>query len=146
MNANIIANILKDKFLISTPPYANLIILILVLAIISYLVAAFSFVRRVFLSIGILLVLFWIAIGFKYFGWQVSYGKIIVSSLIFLIMGNLYAYVSFLMHISRIKIIMITDPLSNLYNLRYFFERLSFEQKSVGRKKSYFSRRKAGRY
>ena len=139
VNANIIANILKDKFLISTPLSANLIILILVLAITSCLVTGFSFIRRIFLSIGVLLVLFWINIGLKYSGWQMGYGKIVVSALTFLIMGNFYAYISFLMHISRIKNRMFTDPLSNLYNLRYFFERLSFEQKSVGRKKSYLA-------
>lgn len=137
VNANIIANILNDKFLSSAPLYVDLIALILVLAIIGYLTTAFSFIRRVLLSMGVLLVLFWIDISLKYSGWQIDYGKITVSSLAFLIMGNFYTYVSFLMRILKIKNKMITDPLSNLYNLRYFFERLRLELKSVGRKKSY---------
>jgi len=137
VNANIIANILNDNFLPAKPLYVNLIALVLVLAVISCLTTAFSFIRRVLLSMGVLLVLFWIGISFKYSGWQIDYGKITASSLVFLIMVNFYTYLSFLVRISKIKNKMITDPLSNLYNLRYFFERLRLELKSISRKKSY---------
>ena len=137
VQANIIINILNGKFLHSISPWIDFTILATILFLISYLIVHFSFIRRILLSAGVLLVLFWISIGLKYLGWQIAYGKIALASLIFLIAGNFYSYASFLLRLLKIQNKIIVDPLTNFYNLRYFCEHLRLEFKSIGRKKGY---------
>ncbi|MFH1503964.1 MAG: HD domain-containing phosphohydrolase [Candidatus Omnitrophota bacterium] len=137
IQANALVNVLKEKFLMPLPFYFNLIILILTLVFISYVISSWTFLRRIFLTLGFFLFLFWLSIAFKLFGFQFFYGKIMFSALSFLIVGNLYAYGSFLMNILKIKNRMVIDPITNFYTLRYFFERLNLESRHISVRKKY---------
>jgi len=137
IHANVVADILKGKLLkfISWP--FSFLILVLTLGFLGYLLVSFTFLRRIFLSLGVLLVLFWLNIALKFSGWQLDYGKIFIPSLIFLVAGNFYTYTNFLVGILKIKNRIIVNPLTNLYNIRYFFEKLNFESRSIAKGKKY---------
>lgn len=138
IQVNILANIIKQKLLKSSPLYFDLLILGLVFALMAYLMVSLTLLRRIFLSIGVLLLVFWVATVGKFFGWQFFCGRITVSALSFLVLGNVYSYVGFLISIIKIKNKMVVDPITHLYEPRYFFERLDFELRSIGKKKGYF--------
>jgi len=138
IQVNILANIIKQNSLKSSPLYFDLLTLGLAFALMAYLMASLTLLRRVFLSAGVLLLIFWVAIVGKFFGWQFFCGRVTVSSLSFLILGNIYTYMSFLVSIIKIKNKMAVDPITHLYEPRFFFERLDFELRSIGKKKGCF--------
>ena len=137
IQANVIADILRGKFLQSVPFVVDLAIFALTLVFMIFVLRGFTFLRRIFISLGALIFLFWLAIILRSYGWIFCYGRVAVGSLSFIILGNIYTYSDFLVAISKIKNKTMLDPLTKLYNLRYFFERLNFELRSISRKKVY---------
>lgn len=137
IHANAISNILNKNFIHNVPLFINLLLLVITLSLVSYILIRFSFLRRVILSLGLLIALIWADVFLRFFGWQFACGKIVFSSLCLLVIGSVYAYVDFLRHIIQIKNRMTIDPLSGLNNRRYFFERLQFEIKNIFGKKGY---------
>lgn len=137
IQANVIAGILRDKPLYDLPLVVSILILISGMALIAGIAARISFLKGLAISLGILVVLFWLDLGFKYFGWQFAYGKVVLSCLTFLVLLNLYRYAAFLVNIWKLKNHMIIDPLTNLYNMRYFIERLNFESVGISARTNY---------
>ena len=131
IHANGIINILNNKFSKPLPFFITSFVLILLLIGLGYILINFSPLRGFFLYLGTLLLLFWISIILKFLGWQIPYGRIFISSLSFFVMGNAYNYFSFLALLLRIKNKITKDPLTNLFQIRYFCERANLELKYI---------------
>ncbi|MBU1524506.1 MAG: CHASE2 domain-containing protein [Candidatus Omnitrophica bacterium] len=131
IHANAIVNILNGKLLKSLPIFISVILLFLSLILTGYLLFSFSFLRGVFLSLGIILLLFWLNILLKFFNWQFSSGKVIVPILSYLVICNSYAYMNFLNSLFKIKNKTPLDPLTNIFNLRYFYQRFDLSLRSI---------------
>lgn len=135
IQANVITAILSGRFIRELPFIFDILVLLAALFLTSYCLINFTLLRRLILSAGILLFLFWLDIALQFNGWRFSYGRVAVSTLFLLVVGNVYAYTSFLTQIIELKNKMTLDPLTRLYSSRYFFERLGLELKAIiGRK------------
>ncbi|MCF7907588.1 MAG: CHASE2 domain-containing protein [Candidatus Omnitrophica bacterium] len=135
IQANGIVGILEGKYLEVVHPAFTLAILFITLGLIALTVVSFSLLRSLVLCIGYLLGLFWLTIGLKFLGWDLSFGALALSVLSFFVLGNLYNYFRFIAVLARIKTSMTIDPFSKLFRLRYFYERLNLEAGSLPRKK-----------
>lgn len=131
IQANMIVDILKGRFSAGIPLFIFLLLFIFSAAILDLILAYFSFLRSFFLCVGLFLALFWLNIGLKFFGYQFSYGLIAASLFFYLLICYFYSYLKFLALVFKIKNIMTLDPITNLYNLRYFFERLNLDSKNI---------------
>jgi putative nucleotidyltransferase with HDIG domain len=131
IHANGILDILNKKFSRPLPFLFSIPILLFILFSVGYILFHFSFFRGFFLYLGIILLLFWFTIILKFLGWMLPYGKMLISSFIFFLMGNIYNYFSFLSLLMKIKTKITKDPLTDLFQIRYFCERVSLEQKHL---------------
>ncbi len=131
IHANVIFDILNNRLIDRLPLIFNFIVLAAAFLVIGYFFSSYTFLRSVFLSLGVLLFLFWLDYGLRIAGLQLAYGKIVVASLAFITLTILYSYVKFLMTVARIKTHAVANPLTGLCNVRYFFERLSFDLKKI---------------
>ncbi len=131
IQANIILNFLNNRLINNLPFIFNFSILLLVFLLISYFLYKYSFLRSFFLSLGVLLLLFWLNIWLRSLGIQLAYGRIVFSSIIFISLANLYIYLVFLKLVSKVKNHAVTNPLTGLFNVRYFFESLFLNLKRI---------------
>ncbi|MBU2044129.1 MAG: CHASE2 domain-containing protein, partial [Candidatus Omnitrophica bacterium] len=135
IQANALVNILNSKYLAVVHPALAMAILFSGLFLLAMIIISFSLIEGLFLCLGVLIVIFWLSIGLKFLGWDISYGALSVSMISFFIFGNLYNYFRFLAVITKIKAEMTIEPFSRLFKLRYLYERLNLETGSFPRKK-----------
>jgi putative nucleotidyltransferase with HDIG domain len=137
IQANMILDILKNRFLKVTPLAVFLLIFLFSIIILDAILSYFTFLRSFFLCFGLFLALLWLNIAFKFFGYHFDYGLVVVSLFYYLIFYYFWLYLRFLTVVLKIKSLMTLDPVTNLYNLRYFFERLNLDLKSISYHKKY---------
>ncbi|MCF7873533.1 MAG: CHASE2 domain-containing protein [Candidatus Omnitrophica bacterium] len=137
IHGNALFNIIHKKIVQNTPFILNFIFLLIALLAIGYFFITYTFLRYIILSTGVLLLLLWVDIGLRFNGFQLPYGKIAVSCFMFISLGAAYSYLNYLLAVAKIKNRAVVDPLTGLYNIRYFFERLSFDTKKIPRPKIY---------
>ncbi len=135
IHANAIFNILNQKLIKDFPIGINFVVLFITLALISCIFSRYTFLRRVFLSLGVLLLMFWINLMLRFVGFQFASGKIIISCLAFIVMGSGYTYLNYLFSVIKIKNRAVCDPLTGFYNLRYFFEHLIYDMRKISKPK-----------
>lgn len=139
IHANIIFDILNQKLIKKLPSIVNIFILVAIFLTVGYFFFNYTFLRCIFLSLGSLLFLFWIDLGLKSIGYQIAYGKIVFTTLTFILLGTFYIYASFLSALAKIKNRAVIDPLTGFYNIRYFFEYLSLDVKKIPKTKKYMA-------
>jgi len=137
IHINVIANIMEAKFARLLPPIISLFFVVAILISSFYLLSSFTFLRGVFLYLGTILGVFWLNIGFRFFGWYLPVGSIVTCSLVFLVLCSFYNYALSVAFLIQIKNKLTKDPLTNLFNIRYFSERLYLDSKSIFRKRKY---------
>jgi len=135
INANGIVNILEGKYLETTHPAFVLSVLLLSLAITAFIITSFSLLKGLMLCIGNLVVLFWLSLGLKFLGWDLSFGSLALPVLSFFILGTLYSYFRFMAVLAKIKSEMTVEPVTRLHKLRYLYERLNLDASSYPKKK-----------
>ena len=133
INANALTTILQDRFLRPVPLPAQILLLLLTAASILFLVSFSSFLRGLLLSGGIFLILIWSNILLLSRGWVINVDSLFLALFLFLVCLELYVYSRFVAAILKIQHKMIHDPVSGLYNLRYFTERLAYSVKLLHR-------------
>ncbi|MFA5337387.1 MAG: HD domain-containing phosphohydrolase [Candidatus Omnitrophota bacterium] len=137
IHINVIADIMEAKL---ARPVSIIIPLLLVAAILVtalYMLSSFTFLRGIFLYFGIVLGMFWLNVAVKSFGWHLPLGSIVVCSLVFVALGSFYNYAISVAFLMQIKNKLIRDPLTNLFNIRYFSERLHLDSKGIFHKRKY---------
>ncbi len=135
--ANIIANILTNKVLEPIAYIKNAAILLLLLVFLGIVSNFFPLMQRIIISLGCLLILFWITLVFKFYGWQIDFGNITIAFLGFTFISNIYIYIKFQLSINKLKNKMTKDPLTHLCHLRYFIERAQIETKNLSKRRDY---------
>jgi HD-GYP domain-containing protein (c-di-GMP phosphodiesterase class II)/CHASE2 domain-containing sensor protein len=105
----------------------------------AWILKYFSFLRGLLLYAGIILLLFWFNIYLRFFNLKLDFGNIFTSSVSFVILGNLFNYGIFVAFFLKLKNKMITDPLTGLYNLRYFSEKIKLDSKNIFSHKKYLA-------
>jgi len=137
IHINVIENIMEAKFARFVPIIVPLFFVVLILILSLYILSSFTFLRGIFLYLGTVLSMFWLNMGLRFFGWYLPLGSIVVCSLIFLVLCSFYNYALSVAFLIQIKNKLTRDPLTNLFNLRYFSERLYLDSKSIFRKRKY---------
>lgn len=77
-------------------------------------------------------------IALRSLGWQLYFGQIMTSLLSFVCLAAVANYVNFWLLIIKIQNRISIDPLTKLYNTRYFYERLNLESRDVLRRHKFF--------
>lgn len=131
IQANIIFDLIQGRIIRRLPFIFNIFILLVTFFAIAYLFFNYTFLRGLFLSLGVLLLLFWLDYGLRVSGFQLAYGRIAVSSFAFIVLSNFYTYAAFLKSISRVKNHAVVNPITGLFNVRYFLERLFFDLRRI---------------
>lgn len=137
INANALATILQGRFLRPMPAPGDLLLFLLAAAGVLFLVSNSTFLRGLLLSGGIFLVLVWSAILLLFKGWTINIDSLFLALFLFLLCLELYVYSRFVAAMFKIQRKMIHDPVSGLYNLRYFTERLAYSVKLLHRTDKY---------
>jgi putative nucleotidyltransferase with HDIG domain len=137
IQANALADVLTDRTVMVLPFYVSLAILLATLVALTVIVNSFSFFRSIFLSLGVLLSVLWISITGKIVNVDFSCGTIIVAAFCFLGLLYIQAYLRSLALMLKIKNAMTKDPLTNLYNTRYFYEKLRLDLRSIPPRKRF---------
>ncbi len=135
VQANGMATLINQKYLRFLPQAVSLFILTGILFLSGFIISYLRPLKGLVLSVGMLSFLLWIDLTLKSHGFKLADGPIAVSAFGFFLIGNIYNYFKFLIIISQIKNKMMTDPLTGLLSLRYFYERASLELKSLSRKR-----------
>jgi hypothetical protein len=107
------------------------------LVVLIFILLSLSPLRGLLLSLGTIILLLWLSVFLKLQGFKLPLGAIAVSAFSFLVMGNVYNYFKFLSVIMKIKNRMIVDPFTNLFKLRYFYDRTSLEIRRLSRRRHY---------
>ncbi|MDP2922131.1 MAG: CHASE2 domain-containing protein [Candidatus Omnitrophota bacterium] len=131
IHVNVITDILNGNIYKPLPIFIFLLILVFSVFLTTRILLSFTFLRGFSLSLGVLLLLFWLNILLRFLGWSFSYGRITIFLLVYLILSYFYLYAKFFTLILKTKDAIIRDPLTNLFNLRYFRERLALDLKSI---------------
>ncbi|MDD4955017.1 MAG: CHASE2 domain-containing protein, partial [Candidatus Omnitrophica bacterium] len=137
IHINVITDIMEAKFARFLPVVLSLFFAVIILVSSLYLLSSFTFLRGIFLYLGTVLCLFWLGMGFRHFGWYLPFGNIVTCSLVFIVLCSLYNYSLSVAFLIQIKNKLTRDPLTNLFNIRYFSERMHLESKSIFRKRKY---------
>ncbi|MCK9573191.1 MAG: CHASE2 domain-containing protein [Candidatus Omnitrophica bacterium] len=137
IHINVITDIMEAKLARPVSVIIPLLLVIVILVATLYMLSFFTFLRGIFLYFGIVLGMFWLNIAVKSFGWYLPLGSIIVCSLVFVALGSFYNYAISVAFLMQIKNKLIRDPLTNLFNIRYFSERLYLDSKGIFRKRKY---------
>ncbi|MCK9614851.1 MAG: CHASE2 domain-containing protein [Candidatus Omnitrophica bacterium] len=137
IHINIILDILEGKLAGLVPIIISLFLVVAILIVSLYILSSFTFLRGIFLYLGTVLCVLWLNIVLRFFNWYFPLGNIIVCSLVFTVFGSFYNYAVSVAFLVLIKNKLIKDPLTNLFNIRYFSERLYLEAKSIFNKKKY---------
>ena len=82
-------------------------------------------------SSGYILAVFWSAVLLGLAGIKFEHAGVIIFILLFFGMGSLYKYLNFLAQLLKIRIKATSDPLRNIFTLRYFYYRLELEFKKI---------------
>ena len=125
IHVNGFLNIVKNRFIRDLR--IDFLIYILILLSIGIILNRFSFLKGLFLSLGILLSLFWIDVLLFSQGFRFNFGNIFIFSFLYLSFGNLYRYIYSLALLLKIKNIAIRDPMTGLFTPRYLYYLLGIE-------------------
>jgi len=112
-------DIVKDRLVRNIN--VEFLICFFIIFFISAVLKRVSFLKGIFLSLGILLFLFWIDIFLYLQGFRYNFGDVFIFSILFLFLGNLYRYFYLLGLLLKIKNRAIKDPITDLYTQRYFY-------------------------
>lgn len=137
IHINVITNIMEAKFARFVPLIIPLFFMVVILIISFYILSSFTFLRSVFLYLGTVLCVFWLNIIFRVFNWYFPLGNVVTCSLIFLVLCSFYNYSISVAFLIQVKNKLTRDPLTSLFNIRYFSERLYLDSKSIFRKRKY---------
>jgi HD-GYP domain-containing protein (c-di-GMP phosphodiesterase class II)/CHASE2 domain-containing sensor protein len=137
LHANGIMNIWEDKLLRIMPTPGQAAVLLSALIAIAVLTTSLNFLLGLVASSAVLILLFWFTIILKFLGWQLGLGKVVVFSFAFLLAAEIFTYLRFWARLIRIKNQMTKDVLTGLFSLRYFYQRLDLDLKSVFRRARY---------
>ena len=139
IHGNIIVSMLSGKLMRAVSSIIVLFAVMLIFILIAYVLRLFTYLRGILLNAGIMLSVFWLNIVLSFYNWHAPIGKIIVSSLIFVILLSFYKYALSVTFLIKVKNKLRHDPLSGLFNTRYFCERLYFDLKGILRKQKYIT-------
>jgi len=131
INANIVLNILRENFYRSLPQTLTFIICILTLLFTAIILVKFPFFIGLLFLIGAVAFLIWENIFLKFYGWYFPSGQIIATAFFFFVSGSIYNYLYFLSYLFQLKNKVTKDPLTDLFNLRFFCERVHLELKKI---------------
>jgi putative nucleotidyltransferase with HDIG domain len=137
VHANGITTILNQRYLRFLPLSVRLLFFFAVLGVLVSILLFLSPLRGLLLSLGTIILVLWLSVFLKFQGFKLPLGAIAVSAFGFLIMGNVYNYFKFLTVIMKIKNRMIIDPFTNLFKLRYFYDRTSLEIRRLSHRRHY---------
>lgn len=130
VHINAIADILESKFLRPLPIVFSLMIVLGVLFFIAFVLINLDILSAVALFLGVMLLILWLDVVLRFFGWLLPLDKIAVLSSGYLVLCGIYAYFEFITMMDKIKTKMVTDSVSGLYNPGYFIERTNLSLKS----------------
>lgn len=137
IHINVIMNVMEGRFAKFVPEIFPVIFAALLLILSLYILNSFTFLRSILLYLGAVLAAFWLNIMFKFLGWYLPLGNIIICSLVFMVFCSFYNYAISIAFLIQIKNKLTRDPLTNLFNIRYFSERLYSDSKSILNRRKY---------
>ncbi|MFH0912832.1 MAG: HD domain-containing phosphohydrolase [Candidatus Omnitrophota bacterium] len=99
--------------------------------LIFYILRYCSLIMGVLFTLGVFALNFWGLVFLSLKGLKFDYASVVIFSLTFFILGNLYRYTHYLTQILKIKDRATLDPFTTLFTLRYFYYRLVLERKKI---------------
>lgn len=139
LNTISVLNLLTGSSPRYLPTWVSFSLCIVALFLIGIILVKFTFEYGLILTLGVLLLVFWLGVILRFMGWQFHFGNIAASSFSYLIMGNAITYTNFLALIVKAKNKMTQDPLTNLFTLRYFYENLDIIRGYLSLRKNYLA-------
>lgn len=130
LNLNGAAEIILNRFIKETGIVLFLLLILSFIGIFCVLLYG-GFLSGMFLTLGILVLIFWILVVSNLAGIKFDYSRVVFFGLSFFIIGSFYKYVSFLTQLLLIKNKATQDPLRGIFTLRYFYYRLELEFKKI---------------
>jgi putative nucleotidyltransferase with HDIG domain len=113
-------NIISSKFILDAP-LLTFFFLAAALAVIFISLRYVGFFSSFFIVCGIFLITFWAAVAIWLKGIALNLAQVVLFSILFFTVGNIYKYVLALLQLEQIKNKVALDPLRNLYTLNYFY-------------------------
>jgi putative nucleotidyltransferase with HDIG domain len=120
LHINGFLDIINSKFLVDSPLLTFALLVLGVLLIFTSL-RYVGFFYSLFLTCGFFVISFWAAVVFWLQGKVINLAQLVIFSVVFFGVGNIYKYALALLQLEAIKNKVVLDPLRNFYTLRYFY-------------------------
>jgi putative nucleotidyltransferase with HDIG domain len=137
LHLNGIANILSKRLIKDIDALIIPFFLFSFLAI-FYILLYSGFAYGLLLTLGVLLLDFWLLVFLNSRGIRFEYSRVVLFGFLYFILGSIYKSIYFLASLLRIKNKAALDPLTNLFTFRYFYYHLGLELKKIYFYKDHF--------
>ncbi len=137
LHLNGTADIVSGRF-IKEVKFLSIPFLVFSFIAIFYALRSAGFIFAGLCTFAVLLIDFCGLVLLNLWGAGFDYSSMFIFSLSFFVLGSLYKYGYFWAQLRKIKYKITLDPLSGLFNLRFFYYRLELEQKEIYFRKNSF--------